>query len=132
MLKKHLCTILFVSWVVLITSLSLFSFSGLDTETKVFHIPHIDKITHFVFYLLFVILGFFSYKEKVKKDFLINKTIFILTLVAILYGIVIEGLQYIMAFGRAAEISDVLANTIGAVFGSLLIKKYLSLIRKLK
>jgi len=117
---------------VLITLLSLFSFSGFDTDTRVIKIPNIDKIAHFIFYLAFVFLGYFSYKEKIKKDFNLNRTIFSIAIVAALYGIVIEILQYIMPFGRAAEILDVLANAIGAVFGSLLIKKYLSLTRKLK
>ena len=52
--------------------------------------------------------------------------------IAILYGIAIEILQDLMPFDRAGEILDVLANTLGAIFGSLLIKKYLSRIRKLK
>jgi VanZ family protein len=95
-------------------------------------IPHIDKITHFVFYCVFVVLGTLFLKEKTITTFQLNKTVLRILLIAILYGIVIEVLQHIMPYDRAAEILDVLANTIGAIFGGLLIKKYLSLTKKLK
>ena len=131
MLKKHLYTILFISWVVVITLLSLFSFPELDNEV-VIEIPYIDKITHFTFHLIFVVLGCLFLKEKIGEAFKPNKGILIILIAAILYGILIEVLQYVMPFDRAAEIWDILANTMGALFGGLLIKKYFSLTRKLK
>jgi VanZ family protein len=130
-LKKHLYTTLFISWVVLITLLSLFSFPDIDDGTGIV-IPHIDKITHFTFHLIFVVLGCLFLKEKIGEAFKPNKGILIILIAAILYGILIEVLQYVMPFGRAAEIWDILANTMGALFGGLLIKKYFSLTRKLK
>lgn len=130
MLKKYLFTILFISWVVIITLLSLFSFSGFDDGG--IRIPYIDKITHFIFHLNFVVLGGLFLKEKTREAFQPNKGILIILISAILYGIIIEVLQDIMPFDRAAEIWDVLANTLGAISGSLLIKKYFSRNRKLK
>ena len=115
----------------LITLLSLFSFPDIDDGTGIV-IPHIDKITHFIFHLIFVLLGCLFLKEKKGEVFKPNKGILIILIAAILYGILIEVLQYAMPFGRAAEIWDILANTIGALFGCLLIKKYFSLTRKLK
>ncbi len=126
MLKKHLYTIFFISWVVLITLLSLFSFHGIDNGIGI-RIPHIDKITHFIFYCVFVVLGTLFLKEKTKKPLKINKIVLRILVVAILYGMVIEALQHIMPYDRAAEILDILANTVGAIFGGLLIKKYFSL-----
>ena len=131
MLKKHLFTILFIGWVVLITLLSLFSFSGLDNDTGI-QIPYADKITHFIFHSVFVILGFFFFQENTQDSFSPIKAILKIVVVAFLYGILIEGLQYIMPYDRAAEFFDVVANTTGAIFGGLLIKKYLSLTKKVK
>lgn len=130
-LKKHIYTILFISWVVVITILSLFSFPEIDNEIGIV-IPYIDKVTHFIFHLTFVVLGCLFLKEKRRETFKLNKGILIILFAAILYGILIEVLQYVMPFGRAAEIWDILANTMGALFGGLLIKKYFSLTRKLK
>lgn len=91
-----------------------------------------DKMVHFVFHLIFVVLGSLFLKEKTRGAFQLNKVILIILISAILYGIIIEVLQNVMPFDRAAEIWDVLANTMGAIFGGLLIKKYFSLNRKLK
>ncbi|WP_350292782.1 VanZ family protein [uncultured Croceitalea sp.] len=131
MLKKHLYTILFVSWVMFITLLSLFSFSGFDNTIGI-AIPHMDKITHFTFYTVFVVLGYFFLKERGKGAFKSQESLLKIIFAAIIYGIFIEALQYAMPFGRAAEFFDVLANSAGAIFGGLLIKKYFSLSRKLK
>lgn len=130
MLKKHLYTILFISWLVFITLLSLFSFK--DTDDTGIEIPHIDKVIHFIFYTVFAVLGCLYLKEQKKESFQLNREVLKMLGIAILYGIAIEILQDLMPFDRAAEILDVLANTLGAIFGSLLIKKYLSRIRKLK
>jgi len=119
-----------MGWVVTITILSLFSFSEFDDSG--IRIPYLDKITHFIFHLIFVVLGSLFLKEKKGEAFQPNKGIVIILIVAIFYGILIEVLQHIMPFGRAAEIWDVLANTMGAILGGLLIKKYFSLNRKLK
>ena len=115
----------------LITLLSLFSFSGIDTTT-VITIPHMDKIIHFTFYLVFVVLGFFFYGERFKKRSQLKKVIFSIVIIAIIYGMLIEVLQYVMPYDREADFFDILANSIGSIFGGLLIKKYLSLNRKLK
>ena len=131
MLKKHFYTILFISWVVFITLLSLFSFSVLETKNRI-EILYFDKIVHFIFYTVFVVLGSLFLKEKKKESFQLNISIFFTLCTAIVYGLIIEILQYLLPFDRTAEILDVLANTIGAIFGGLLIKKYLSLDRKIK
>lgn len=114
-----------------ITLASLFSFPDIGNDDGV-HIPNLDKMAHFIFHLVFVVLGTLSLKGKRKERFQLKKGILLVIGVAFLYGIVIEGLQYTMPYGRSAEIFDVLANTVGAIFGGLLVKKYLSLIRKLK
>lgn len=126
MLKKHKFTILFLSWVIFITALSLFSFSELELDEG-FEIPHFDKITHFIFYFVFVILAFFSWQERKNESIRGSKTAVILFISAVIYGVIIEVLQYSMPFERMGELWDVLANSLGALCGAWLTKKKLSL-----
>lgn len=112
-----------------VTLLSLFS--SPDIGEGGIHIPNADKIVHFIFYCGMVALGTLFLREKTNAFDVGKHTIWALVF-AISYGVLMEVLQHIMPFERAAEIWDVLANTLGAIFGVLLIKKYLSLIAKLK
>ncbi|WP_343487507.1 VanZ family protein [Allomuricauda sp. d1] len=124
MLKKNVYTILFVGWALFITTLSLFSFSSIETGGV--DIPHIDKITHFFFYFFFVILAYLSLGEKYKNRSSSTGIIVRIVLFAIFYGLLIEGLQWLMPYGRAAEIWDASANALGAILGGLLTKTYIS------
>ena len=127
---KRKFTILFLGWMVLITSLSLFSFSEEREETIWF--PHLDKIVHFTFHLGILILGTFSLREMMPKQWHRRNTIAILLLFSVGYGLLIELLQWLMPFDRSAEFWDVLANLTGALTGGLLIQKNRSLIERLK
>ncbi len=130
MLKKHIFTLLFISWVLFITMLSLFSFSGLDIGTV--NIPYADKITHFSFYLIFAVLGCMFIRERTQGKMSLGRTLAIMLVIAIVYGIFIEVLQYTTTTNRMAEYGDVLANSLGAFVGVGLIKWYFSKERPLK
>jgi len=117
---------------VFVTLLSLFSFPDIGIEEDEIWIPHMDKIVHFTFYSVMVILGTLFLKERIKSGFQAKHSINRMFVFALCYGVLIEVLQHLMPFGRAAEIWDVLANMLGALFGVLLIKKYLSLTTTLK
>jgi VanZ family protein len=123
-------TLLFISWVLFITMLSLFSFSELDTGT--INIPYADKITHFSFYLIFAVLGCMFIRERTQGETNLGKALVIMLFSAILYGIFIEVLQYMITANRMAEFGDILANTLGAFVGVGLIKWYFSKERPLK
>lgn len=114
----------------MITILSLFSFSGLDTGQV--NIPYADKITHFFFYFVFALLGCLFLRERTRGEIKLSKAVGIILLLAIGYGIFIEVLQYAITTDRMAEIGDVLANSIGAFLGISLIKWYFSKERPLK
>ncbi|WP_420602799.1 VanZ family protein [Flagellimonas sp.] len=132
MLKNYIYTVLFISWVLFITTLSLFSFSGLDLDAGKLNIPYADKVTHFFFYTIFAILGCLFLRERTKGSLGLNKTINLMVFVAIFYGMLIEVLQYTLTTDRMAEFGDVLANTFGAIVGVSLIKWYFSKERPLK
>ena len=122
MLKTHVFTILFIGWLIVITSLCLFSFSGLDTGSV--SIPFADKITHFGFYAGFVLLGCLSLWERKEKKITLKKALIVMVLAAIFYGIGIEALQYSITEDRMAEWGDVLANSFGAFAGGLVVWWY--------
>lgn len=122
MLRTTRYTLLFISWVVVITILSLFSFPSIDLDPGSFTIPYADKITHFIFYLVFGFVGCMSLRERTMGNLGMIKTIRIVLVLAILYGILMEVLQYILTTDRMAELGDVLANTLGAFAGIGLIR----------
>lgn len=120
--KKAIFSVLFVSWVVLITCLSLIDLSPRDDGLE---IPYLDKLVHFTFYLVFVLLGCLAFNLNENKIKL-TKGLLILIICAVLYGLIIEALQDVLPVDRSAELLDILANTIGALVGGLLIKNHFS------
>ena len=122
MVKKPIFTILFVSWVVFITLLSLFSFSNTDLPSV--KIPNLDKLVHFTFYSVAAVLGTLSLKE----FFVVNKgktlALWYLAFFLIGYGILIEVLQDRFTVTRSGEFLDFVANTIGVLTGLFTAKTF--------
>ena len=86
------------------------------------NIPHMDKIVHFIFYFIMVVLGFLALRNDFKHRFSLKKTLLWVVLFSIIYGIIIEVLQYTITVDRQGDILDALANSIGAFMGLLLVK----------
>lgn len=110
--------LLAIIWLVFITIASLVSFNSIPN----IGILNYDKIIHFLFYFIVVLLwGLAKSKSqfKAKPDFLV-------VIIAIFYGIVIEILQQKVTATRKADLYDVVANTFGAftAYGVLLGIKY--------
>ena len=76
--------------------------------------PNFDKLVHFTFYFVFVILWyrFLSIKNRHSK-----KNILILFIGSIFFGIIIEYCQYLFTKSRMAEALDVVANSLGSIVG---------------
>ncbi len=119
-----------MGWVLFLTMLSLFSISDLDTGSV--DIPYIDKVVHFTFYLIFTVLGCMALRERTHGNMDLGKALQWTLVAGISYGIIIEVLQYALTKDRMAELGDVIANTLGAFAGVLLIKWYFSKERQLK
>ncbi len=132
MLKTYIFTILFLSWILFITMLSLFSFSDFNLDVGELNIPYADKITHFTFYLVFSILGCLFLRERTQGGIALRKSTVIIGFAAVFYGMFIEILQHTITIDRMAEFGDVIANTLGAIVGLVLIKWYFSKERPLK
>ncbi len=86
-----------------------------------FIIP-IDKLIHFIIYLLLSIF-WFSFLNLNKVNRLSNKTILLVLFVFVIYGIIIEGLQENLTATRKADIMDVFANIIGSITGVIVFLK---------
>lgn len=102
-------------WTLLILFLSFKSASGFPKIT----IPNIDKVVHFTFYFVFVILWNY-YFFRVRK-IAIQKAFFVL-IGAIFLGIFVEFGQKYFTTTRQLDVLDLIANSIGALLGFLLSK----------
>lgn len=111
--KKKLLFSILLFWVILITTLSLVSFRKMPK----IGVENSDKYVHFTFYFVLTILLFLNII--VKSNFC--KTIFISILIAVFYGIIIEGMQEAFTIARRAEWGDVMFNSLGSLTASLLL-----------
>lgn len=78
-----------------------------------------DKIVHFIFYFLFVILWYYYSKSKTVT----NQITFQIVAIAIVYGIVMEICQSAFTQNRVADIYDAIANSLGAITAFLYLKQ---------
>lgn len=114
MLKKATFLVA-LGYAFLLGSVSLINLSGLpDVE-----ISFADKIFHFLAYSIFVLLWYlaFYYAFRVKK----NKALIYAFILAVIFGIIIEILQDTITVSRALDVYDALANTLGALFASIVL-----------
>jgi VanZ family protein len=111
---------LFIGWVVFITTLSLFSLGEVSMPS--IDIPHMDKLVHFTFYAGFTALGCLSFRELDRRNTPLKKVIVKIILYAIVYGTIIEVLQGVATVDRDPDVLDVLANSLGALFGGFAVK----------
>ncbi|PBJ11690.1 VanZ family protein [Flavobacterium sp. ACN6] len=89
--------------------------------------PSIDKIVHFCFHFGFTISWILFFKKELKgKEADDYKAYLISFIFSVFFGITIEILQNALTATRAADVSDILANALGAftaVFSAIAFKK---------
>ncbi|WP_289057613.1 VanZ family protein [uncultured Flavobacterium sp.] len=89
--------------------------------------PSIDKIVHFCFHFGFTISWILFFKKELKgKDADDYKAYLISFIFSVFFGITIEILQGALTVTRASDVTDVLANALGAlaaVFSAIGFKK---------
>ncbi len=84
----------------------------------VVNFPSLDKIVHFCFHFGFTISWILFFKKELKgKEADDYKAYLISFIFSVFFGITIEILQSIFTVTRASDVSDVLANALGALFG---------------
>ena len=102
-----------ITWTVFVVVASLVSFNSVPKVKVVGS----DKVVHFLFYLVFVI--FWSLAKK-QSYFKINYSLLIVV-IAIVFGIIIEILQGVLTKTRQADFYDVVANSLGAIVGYIVL-----------
>ncbi len=133
MFQIRIAVVLASVWTLLILVLSLISasrFRAFSFDT----IISIDKLVHFIMYSVFFVLWSFVLGITTKSR------LYKLLTISVAFGVLIEILQATMSLGRSYELDDIIANTIGSVFGLYLLpfirrmmpllKKYLPFLNK--
>ena len=87
-------------------------------KSFIINIPFADKIIHFSMYFLLVILILFGFLRKSKNTLIIRKFLFAF-FISLLYGILMEVLQYFVFIMRSADLMDIVANITGSLIGLL-------------
>jgi VanZ family protein len=89
--------------------------------------PSIDKIVHFCFHFGFTISWILFFKKELKGKGADDYKAYLISFIfSVFFGITIEILQGVFTTTRAADVTDILANTIGGttgVFTAIALKK---------
>ena len=85
-----------------------------DLGLPKFQLFEIDKLAHFVMYFSLTIFWCLASKSFYKSNFK-------LLLFTISLGFVLEIFQHILPFGRYFDLADLLANTLGVIFGIIIL-----------
>ena len=85
-----------------------------DLGWPTFKLFQIDKLLHFIMYFSLTILWYFA----AKKFYISNLK---LLLSAVFFGLILEIFQHILPFGRYFDLGDLLANTLGVIFGIIIL-----------
>lgn len=106
---------------VFVTFSSLYSFE--QDELPSFNIPYADKLVHFTFYFVGLVLGSLYVLQLKGQGQVLLRKIGILAFFLILFGIIIEVIQGTMTLHRSGDFFDALANTTGVVLGFIVVFK---------
>jgi len=80
--------------------------------------PSIDKIVHFCFHFGFTISWILFFKKELKGKSADDYKAYLVSFIfSMFFGITIEILQGVFTTTRASDVTDILANTIGATTG---------------
>jgi len=109
---------LIIIWIIIIFILS--SIPGNDIpKLNRFKIPHLDKIVHFIMYFTLQLLILVEYYKNHTQKYSFIKVALVSIMFSIVYGAVMELLQSLIFISRTGSFYDILANSTGAVIGSL-------------
>ncbi len=103
--------LLFVFYAACVLLLSLLPPSDLP-QVSLF--PEADKVIHFLMYFLFSGIGCWTLRAELNK-----RNYYLIALIAVGWGILMEILQLTMHAGRSFSVFDILANVVGVTCGIL-------------
>ena len=114
LLSKINLKLLAISYTILIVVLSL---SPIPRAIPNFKFFEMDKLIHLTMYFILILLwgiNLISFK------FSLIKILFL----TIFFGLLIETLQYLLPFGRYFDLGDIIANSVGAIIGIIILLFY--------
>jgi VanZ family protein len=111
LLKKHWKSLLWSALVLLACAIP----SNKVPDIDIIKMPHFDKVVHFgMFFILALLLV--SENNNLKDKGLVNKSTFLWAgIIAIVYGLSIEAIQYFFLPTRSGSWGDMLANIVGTL-----------------
>jgi VanZ family protein len=112
MLKKNIISILLA---LIIMYLSLAN-SHTFEKVSLYRIPQFDKIVHFLMYFGLMSSIIFENRKTLKN----NRTLFLISLIPLFYGILMEILQSVLTVTRCASIYDAISDEAGILVSVLL------------
>jgi len=81
-----------------------------------------DSAAHAFVFVIFTFLWGVAFSKQRDYRFLTRHSITIAAVVGVVYGILIEIMQYYIFIGRSAEFSDMLSDAIGCLIGYFVFK----------
>jgi len=117
LLSKHTPALL---WTILILILISIPGNMLPKEEKTF-IPNLDKLIHATLFGSFVFLWSIYYATRKEKNNHSNSRFVLILIIACLYGVATELMQKYLIPNRDYDIFDIMADSIGAVLGFLIV-----------
>ncbi len=76
-----------------------------------------DKLIHLTMYCILILLWGINL---INFKFSLIKILFL----TIIFGLLIETLQYLLPFGRYFDLGDIIANSVGAIIGIIILLFY--------
>jgi VanZ family protein len=117
-MKKYLVFWKTIAWTVFIMVLFLIPSQDIPGSRE---IPHLDKIVHMVFFMIFTIL-FMRDMLKIKRLKLSPVAYILVTFLVVLsLAIMVELLQDVMKLGREGDIVDIFYDLLGFFMGEVLL-----------
>lgn len=110
-----------ISWALLILALCTFTTPAFEVPS-LFDLIKPDKVAHFFFYAVYVILFQRSFSTMPSGSVYSRNQFSIPLFSGIIYGALIEVYQGLLLPNRTADYVDVIANAIGAVIGWLIVR----------
>lgn len=106
-------------WAVVILLLSAFPGDRLPDEGWL-NIPHLDKLAHLIMYMILAFFLGVGFKKEGGTTIFQRSTRLMSFVLAGIYGVLMEFLQFGLSVGRSFEYGDMIANCGGAALGILL------------
>lgn len=109
---------LLLIWAIICSGIITYFCLTNSSNIPAINFPSIDKIVHFCFHFGFTISWILFFKKELKgKEANDYKAYLISFIFSVFFGITIEILQGVLTTTRMPDVTDVLANTIGATIG---------------